>query len=577
LEKTADSAVIALKAVSFSYDEIHWVLKEITLEVSKGEWIVVLGHNGSGKSTLVKILGALQIPSQGVCFLYGHDSKNSASLTDIHRRVGLVFQDPESQIVGAVVEDDVAFAPENQGLEPSEIERKVEWALKKAGLLHKRGSLSSTLSGGEKQRLALAGALAADAACLILDEPASMLDPQGRVEVESLLRDLHESGTTIVQVTHRIEDAAQADRVLVLSQGQWAWQGQREDFWGQAENLGFRLPPLLELKGRLTSRGIAVPSNTVADFVQAIAEVAAKAEAAETAGFSKNASACGEGEKSDSFYNIFFNPLDLGYCVNMSTAFEVRILKNISCSIPKGKWFSILGRTGSGKSTLIQHLNGLYAIQSGEIFLEGKALPRQGAELRNLRRRIGLVFQSPEDQLFSPTVGEELAFAPRNWGFSEEEATASVKWAIENVGLDETYLERNPLHLSGGQRRLVAIASTLSAGPECVVLDEPTAGLDAYHREKIVALLSRLKEAGKTIVTVTHDFEMAFEHSDRLLVMDGGMKICEGSVSDVLPVLSETLGVSTLPEILQITTLLRRRGIGVPLTWDPNLLELGYL
>ena len=563
--KAADSAVIVLKAVSFSYDGIHWVLKEISLEVSKGEWIVVLGHNGSGKSTLVKILGALQVPSQGVCVLCGHDSRDSASLTDIHRQVGLVFQDPESQIVGAVVEDDVAFAPENQGLAPSEIERKVEWALKKVGLFHKREALSSGLSGGEKQRLALAGALAADAACLILDEPTSMLDPEGRVEVESLLRDIHGSGTTIVQVTHRVEDAAQADRVLVLSQGQWAWQGQREDFWDRAENLGFRLPPLLELKKRLAFRGIAVSSNTVADFVEVIAE------AAETAGLSRDAPP-GGGEKSDLCSSVFFETLDLGYAVNLSTTFEVRVLKNISCFVPKGKWFSILGRTGSGKSTLVQHLNGLYAIQSGEIFLEGKPFPRQGADLRNLRRRVGLVFQSPEDQLFSPTVGEELAFAPRNWGFSEEEVTDSVKRAIENVGLDETYLERNPLHLSGGQRRLVAVASTLAADPECVVLDEPTAGLDAYHREKIVALLSRLKETGKTIVTVTHDFEMAFEHSDRLLVIDDGMKICEGSVHDVLPVLSETLGVSTLPEILQVTTLLRRRGTDVPLTW--NLEEL---
>jgi energy-coupling factor transport system ATP-binding protein len=242
-------------------------------------------------------------------------------------------------------------------------------------------------------------------------------------------------------------------------------------------------------------------------------------------------------------------------------------LKDISCLVPKGKWFSILGRTGSGKSTLIQHLNGLCAVQSGEILMEGEALPRQGSELRNLRRRVGLVFQSPEDQLFSPTVREELAFAPRNWGFSAEEAEASVKRAIENVGLDESYLERNPLRLSGGERRLVAIASTLSADPECVVLDEPTAGLDACHREKIVALLSRLKEAGKTIVMVTHDLELAFQNSDRLLVMSDGTKICEGGVFEALPVLVDT-GASMLPGILRITSLLHGQGADVPLTWD---------
>jgi energy-coupling factor transport system ATP-binding protein len=563
LGKAATETVIALEAVSFSYDGVHWILKGISLEVSKGEWIVVLGHNGSGKSTLVKILGALQAPSQGVCVLCGHDSRDSASFADIHRQVGLVFQDPESQIVGAVVEDDVAFAPENQGRDPSEIERKVEWALEKVGLSHKREALSSTLSGGEKQRLALAGALAGDAVCLILDEPTSMLDPEGRAEMENVLCDIHASGTTIVQVTHRVEDVVHADRALVLSQGQWVWQGRKEDFWDRAERLGFQLPALLEFERRLVSRGLAAPSGTVEDLARAIAETAAGKEK--------------WGEKRlpdlpEPFYDILFETRALGYSVNMSATLEVRVLKNISCLVPKGKWFSILGKTGSGKSTLIQHLNGLYAVQSGEIFMEGEALPRQSVELRNLRRRVGLVFQSPEDQLFSPTVREELAFAPRNWGFSLEEADASVKRAIEDVGLDETYLERNPLRLSGGERRLVAIASTLSANPECIVLDEPTAGLDTYHREKIVALLSHLKEQGKTIITVTHDLEIAFKNSDRLLVLDDGTKICESSVCGALPVLVETASASSLPEILQITALLRKGGVNVPLTWDAEKL-----
>jgi energy-coupling factor transport system ATP-binding protein len=181
---------------------------------------------------------------------------------------------------------------------------------------------------------------------------------------------------------------------------------------------------------------------------------------------------------------------------------------------------------------------------------------------------VGLVFQSPEDQLFSPTVSEELSFAPRNWGFSEEETETSVRRALESVGLGEAYLPRNPLLLSGGERRLAAIASVLAAEPECVILDEPTAGLDAAYRERIIALLWRLKEAGKTIVTVTHDFEMAFERSDRLLIMDGGRKVHEGSVSRVLPLLLEAGNASTLPEILQLTGLLRQRGLPVPLTWD---------
>ncbi|MCL2009222.1 MAG: energy-coupling factor transporter ATPase [Synergistaceae bacterium] len=550
--------LIALKSAGFSYDGVHWVLKGISLEVSKGERVAVLGHNGSGKSTLVKILGALQLPSQGACFVCGFDTSEPASLAEIRKRVSLVFQNPESQIVAAVVEDDVAFAPENQGLAPDEIEKKVAWALEKVGLLHKRGTLSSALSGGEKQRLALAGALAADAECLILDEPTSMLDPEGRAEVENVLRDIHASGTAIVQVSHRLDDVIQAGRVLVLSHGSWVWQGSGEDFLRDAKSLGFRLPPMMELRCRLFVRG-----ETVEDVAEAVSK-----ELPPPCGRLPP----GRGPEEEGGAALSFDIRDLSHSFGLGTPVETRTLKNISCVVPKGRWTSVLGRTGSGKSTLIQHLNGLYGVQSGEIFVEGGnggeliPIPAKGEALRNLRRRAGLVFQSPEDQLFSPTVREELAFAPMNWGFSKEDTDASVESALQSVGLRKEYLDRNPLRLSGGERRLAAIASVLSANPECLILDEPTAGLDAKFREDIVTLLSRLRDTGRTIITVTHDFEMAFEQSDHLIVMDKGRKVCEGGVGGVLPALLETEALM-LPEVVRVSALLRSRGFNVPLTW----------
>jgi energy-coupling factor transport system ATP-binding protein len=184
---------------------------------------------------------------------------------------------------------------------------------------------------------------------------------------------------------------------------------------------------------------------------------------------------------------------------------------------------------------------------------------------------VGLVFQTPEDQFFSPTVREELAFAPRNWGLSPEETEAAVERALRSVGLGEEYFSRNPLSLSGGERRLVAIASVLSAAPECLVLDEPTAGLDVHYRGEVVSLLSRLRAEGRTVVTVTHDFEMAFEHSDRLIVMADGVKLCEGAVGEVLPVLLAEQR-AFMPEILQVSDILRGRGFDVPLTWDVDTL-----
>ncbi|MDR1732970.1 MAG: ATP-binding cassette domain-containing protein [Synergistaceae bacterium] len=552
--------VILLKAADFAYDGDKRVLKGISLEVARGERLVILGHNGSGKSTLVKILGALQNPSQGACFICGCDV-SKASFAEIHRKVSVVFQNPETQIVGAVVEDDVAFAPENQGLPSAEIQRRVSWALEKVGLLHKRSALSSTLSGGEKQRLALAGALAADFECLVLDEPTAMLDPEGRLEVEKVLRDIHVSGKTIIQVTHRLEDLRDAERVLVLSHGEWAWEGRREEFGEVAESLGFELPPLSVLESRLASRGVT--------FSPPAAEPAAEAIAAAFSGSFAASEKTEETPRARESEPPFFEVRGLSCSFNPSTPLEMKVLEDVSCLAPSGGWLSVLGRTGSGKSTLIQHLNGICKIQSGEILIEGLALPQSGEELRNLRRRVGLVFQMPETQLFSSTVREELSFAPRNWGFSESETGSLVEEALAGVGLSESYLERNPLLLSGGERRLVAIASVLSARPECIVLDEPTAGLDEVFRKKILSLLDGLRKSGVTVVTVTHDFDMALEYSDRLLLLSDGLRLYEGGVRGILPVLSE-MEKCMAPEILQLSGLLRRRGLNVPLTWKAD-------
>ena len=208
--------MLELRSVSFSYDGARQALEDVSLRVGRGERVAVLGHNGSGKSTLVKIMGALQVPSRGACFISGRDAQD-LPFRELRGLVGVVFQDPENQIVGAVVE--------NQGLPPQEIQARVDWALERVGMRHKRRAMVSALSGGEKQRVALAGALAARVRCLILDEPTSMLDPEGRLEVEEVLRRVHASGVTLIQVTHQLENFEDVDRVLLLSRGRLAWQG----------------------------------------------------------------------------------------------------------------------------------------------------------------------------------------------------------------------------------------------------------------------------------------------------------------------------------------------------------------
>ena len=218
-----------------------------------------------------------------------------------------------------------------------------------------------------------------------------------------------------------------------------------------------------------------------------------------------------------------YNPDDINYA-----------LRNIDANIYAGQWLSIIGKTGSGKSTLVQHLNALYKIQEGNIYFDGQELPQNGEDVHTLRQRVGLVFQHPEDQLFSPTVREELAFAPKNAGFHSSELDEAILYGLECVGLDKNFLERNPIALSGGERRLVAIASVLSAKPECIVLDEPLAGLDASYERIILAMLGRLRDEGKTIITITHDLRVALKFSDRILVLMDSKKVKEGTPDEFI-------------------------------------------
>lgn len=237
-------------------------LKNITLSIREGEWVALLGSNGSGKSTLAKHLNALLTPSQGECLVYGLSTGDDSNIKKIRSSVAMVFQNPENQIVGTVVEEDAAFGPENLGLNPEDIRQRVEKALSVVGLSEKKKKPAYTLSGGEKQRLAVAGALAMDTPCLVLDEATAMLDPEGRADLLRVLRNLHGAGKTLVTITHRLEEIMTCDRVLILHEGEIPWQGTPFDFFSASlpfVKWGLDMPPIIAFWRRLKSMGLPIP------------------------------------------------------------------------------------------------------------------------------------------------------------------------------------------------------------------------------------------------------------------------------------------------------------------------------
>lgn len=261
---------LSLKGAEFQYpDSQQKVLAGVDLEIRPGEWVAILGSNGSGKSTLLKLFNALLIPTQGICLVGDVSTADAGVVWDIRSQVSLVFQNPEDQIVAAVVEEDTAFGPENLGFPSHEIVRRVESALRTVGLWERRKKPVSTLSGGQKQRLALAGVLAMTPRCLLLDEATSMLDPMARQEFLNIIRKERQAGMTIIQVTHRLEEITAADRVLVLEEGSLLWQGTPAVFFNQPrqffEAMSFTRPPLAVLRDELADRGL-IPRGLLPDI-----------------------------------------------------------------------------------------------------------------------------------------------------------------------------------------------------------------------------------------------------------------------------------------------------------------------
>lgn len=520
--------------------EENSALDGVNIEVEEGQFIAILGHNGSGKSTFARHINALLTPDEGTLYVNGWDTKDESKLWEIRQNAGMVFQNPDNQIIATVVEEDVGFGPENLGVPTEEIWERVEKALAAVGMLEYRHSSPTKLSGGQKQRVAIAGVVAMKPKCIVLDEPTAMLDPNGRKEVLKTVKELNkQENVTVILITHHMNEVIDADKVFVMDSGKVVLEGTPREIFSKVselKKLGLDVPQVTEIAYNLKDKGIDMGQCVlnVKEFKERYKSVTGKDIASIDDANKSNVSESVNVQSDAEEKKLILEAKDLTYIYEEGTANEKGALEDVSLNIHEGEFLAIIGHTGSGKSTLIQHLNGLMKADSGAIYFNGEDIYAKEFSMPFLRKHVGLVFQYPEHQLFETTVLQDVCFGPKNLGLSKDDMLEAAKKALKQVGLGEDYYEKSPFELSGGEKRRVAIAGVLAMNPEVLILDEPTAGLDPKGRDKILNQLKKLQtERNIAIVLVSHSMEDVAKYAERLVVMSGGKKIYDGACREV--------------------------------------------
>jgi energy-coupling factor transport system ATP-binding protein len=552
-------------------------LDGISLDIPSGCFIAILGPNGSGKSTLAKHLNVLLLPDSGTVWIDGKNTRDQEKLGEIRNTVGMVFQNPENQIIGTSVEEDVAFGPENKNLPSEMIQKKVADSLHAVGLLHKRKDAPSRLSGGQKQRTAIAGVLAGNPECIVLDEPTAMLDPKSRKEVLNVIHRLNkENGITIILITHHTDEVVQADTVILMDKGCILRQGTPKEIFNDLELLRqvkMDVPQVTELAGRLKKRGIPIeiPVLTEEQLIRALRGTCSnglKLEGEEPKDISGNLKKAGAAETvlpQQEERRVLLKGENLKFTYGKGTVGETKVLDAISFEIQEGDFIGLIGTSGSGKTTLMKHLNGLLRADSGEIYFEGRNIYDKKYSLTGLRKEVGLVFQYPEHQLFGKTVLTDTMFGPLNLGMTREEAEASAKESLKLVGIDESYHSVSPFELSGGQKRCVAIAGVLAMEPQILVMDEPAAGLDPETKRRIFELLEKIKKEKKiAIVLVSHHMEDVADYADKVWVLHQGKFLLTGTPKELFTQVGLLQEIEIgVPQITSVTERLMEEGFPI--------------
>ena len=542
----SEEYIIDCKNVKFTYSgAVSPAVNNVSLKIKRGEFVSVIGHNGSGKSTLARLLNGLLEAEDGKISVLGMDVAEGKNYLEIRKHIGIVFQNPDNQTVASIVEDDIAFGPENIGIEREEIGRRIDWALSAVGMEKYRNATPTRLSGGQKQRIAVAGVLAIKPDVLILDEATAMLDPNGRREVIEVVSRLNkDEGMTVILITHFMEEALLADRAIVMNKGEIVLEGTPEAIFENGELLetyNLSLPEISIISDKLRACGMEI-ANVLRP--EALAEEIVK-------NMQNNGIYAGQSSKFspiavESAHEWDIDISNLTFTYSKKSPFATNALNGVNLHIGEGEFFGIIGHTGSGKSTLIQHLNALIRLpQTLKHYRKPKAKKGQPApvipaisvgqfdltskkcDFKALRASVGMVFQYPEYQLFA-----DVAFGLKNFNkkITAEETEQAVKSSLEMVGLNyEEVKDKSPFDLSGGQKRRVAIAGVIVTKPHILVLDEPAAGLDPKGKCEIMELLHKIhREWCRTVIIVSHDMDEVAENCTRAAVIsEGKVFACE--------------------------------------------------
>ena len=546
MQEEKNTKIIEIKAqhVSYSYkndyedaeDKSVPAVKDISLQIEAGSYVAILGPNGSGKSTFAKLIDILEQADSGELSVFGLNTKDEESFWDIRENCAYIFQNPDNQIVGTIVEEDVAFGPENIGVKLPELRKRVDKALEYVGLKDMAKRQAAQLSGGQKQKLAIAGALAMRPKLLIMDESTAMLDPQSRDEFLSIVERMQkEQGLTLVTITHDMTEASSCEKIFVVEKGQITTEGKPEEIFLNPEKVrraGLELPEHIALITELAKlQRVKLSKDDLVSKASCIAK------AAEIACMDLQASAgelrTAEDKEIDS-EDIILSVKDLSYSYEAGAP---KILDGINLDVRRGEILAVAGRSGCGKTTLISHLNGLISPTEGKIEIypeDGITLSSEVKKDKGLfRKYVGLVFQYPEYQLFEETVYKDIEYGLKKNNTPEDKRKELIIKAARSVGLDEEKLSSNPFELSGGQKRRAAIAGVIAMTPKILVLDEPASGLDPRGRREMFSLIKNLKEQGTTIILVSHNMDEVARYADRVCYMEGGKLIKTGAPQEV--------------------------------------------